>query len=380
MNDNRNIKHCVPSNNPKKSFDGSEQDNINKPKKKKRVKDIILIAVSLIIVTISLVSSGFVGVQQFYENPIFEDPDVSLPENPYFDEKVTTFLILGIDYEPGTTRAHLTDVNMLMCLDNEKKTMSFLQIQRDSYVGDLALSGKFNAIYGAGTKATGVGGVAAAIEEMFKINIDYYITMNMKGFREIVDAMGGIELEVPRTVSYGGYTIQAGKQTLTGKQAEIFVRVRKAYSDGDFGRMNAQRIFMAAMFEQFFKMKKSDMIPLIPPLLQKKYLTTNLSLKQMDLIMDVGKQVKKKDINIFSTGGVGQTINGHWSLLINQTELCDILNENFRPYSPKYTVEELNIRGGNLNQSTYQSEKKSLTGNDLKETETEEETTINDEQ
>ncbi|MCL2013870.1 MAG: LCP family protein [Oscillospiraceae bacterium] len=386
MNDNHNIwsdtdsekkagkskKNNMAVSNDIFSSTKMKNKNKGKPKKKRTAKELALIITSIVAIAASLATLGFLGAMYVWEGSLFAGGEGSL-NNPNANEDVTYFLVLGIDYEPGTDRGQLSDVTMMVCLDHKAKTMNFLQLPRDAYVGELASSGKINAIYGAGVQTRqdgregrGVQGVAYAFEEMFKINIDHYVVMQMDQFRDIVDSLGGVEVDVPKTVSYRGVTVPGGKQQLTGKQAEILVRVRKAYPSGDYGRMDAQRAFMAGMFKKLFTMKKSEMAAKARELF--KFVKTDLSLKQIDYFSDEVKKVKEKDVKFFTAGGAAGRINGLSSILLAQNELCDMLNENFRPYMEKYTVEQLNIRGDNYSNSYYASVKSGLVEEEEEET------------
>ena len=88
------------------------------------------------------------------------------------------------------------------------------------------------------------------VEQLTGMRIDHYISLNFAGFLNMVDAVGGVPMCIPKPLqdSYSGLNLQAGQQTLTGKQALAYVRAR--HIDSDFGRMQRQQRFLSAMAQR----------------------------------------------------------------------------------------------------------------------------------
>lgn len=184
---------------------------------------------------------------------IREDPDA-----------VTTFLIVGKD------RVALnTDVMILVSLHEEdgKYSADVLQIPRDTYCRDNSSNNKINAVFGTISSACdsavkeekikfGMEGLVSVLERNWLIKIDYWAIMDLDGFGDIVDAIGGVDMYVPFDMEYYDYSavppleinLKEGQQNLNGNQAEQFVRYRKGYSTGDLGRVDATKLFLTAFF------------------------------------------------------------------------------------------------------------------------------------
>lgn len=156
-------------------------------------------------------------------------------------------LILGKDRASG-----LTDVMMLASFDPTEKKISVMQIPRDTYA-DYGSSNhkKLN------TATKILGGeekLCDFISEAFGIGVDGYLSLELDAFREAVDAVGGVEMDIPKRLYYndpaqGLYIdIPAGKQVLDGRQAEMVIRFRGGYSRGDLDRLDMQKRFLAALF------------------------------------------------------------------------------------------------------------------------------------
>ncbi len=192
------------------------------------------------------------------------------------EEKVDSYNILVLGHDRA---AMLTDVFMLVNIDNRDNSVTIMQIPRDTWVSDhkgpdgsshYVATNKINAIFstyfnyhryndGLDTSAAydkALTSVADVLEENLFINIDYSVIMDLDGFQKIVDILGGVEMYVERPMTYqdpeqGLYiNIPAGYQTLNGHQAEGFVRYRKGYSTADLGRQNAQKQFMTALLNK----------------------------------------------------------------------------------------------------------------------------------
>ena len=162
-------------------------------------------------------------------------------EDPY------CLLVAGKDRASG-----LTDVLMLVSFDPQKSRISVMQIPRDTYA-EYGRSGhrKLNG-------ALGALGSPEALKNYFEsslgVDIDGYLTLDLDGFRKIVDAVGGVQIELDAPIYYKdplqklNISLEKGKQTLNGRQAEMFVRYRSGYANGDIGRLDAQKKFLAAFF------------------------------------------------------------------------------------------------------------------------------------
>lgn len=176
------------------------------------------------------------------------------------------FLVLGMDKE-----ASLTDVCMIVNFDTRSGRIALMQLPRDTFVcptdGVNNNTGKINELFAdhryarlrngeSEEKAYGgaLDDVTSLLERSLCVRINFSVIMDLEGFRGIVDAVGGVEMELPNALEYsdpeqGLYiNLPAGRQTLNGAQAEQFVRFREDYNQGDLGRVNAQKMFISAFF------------------------------------------------------------------------------------------------------------------------------------
>lgn len=173
-----------------------------------------------------------------------------------YSKNIINCLLCGIDSEDGTIDGGRADAMILLSLNKRKDTITLTSIMRDSYTF-INLGGtdgyyKLNAAYSLGGPAT----LVDTIENNYKIKIDKYICVDFSTFPKIIDALGGITLEVKqyeakyinRTTRY---TVDFGESvTLNGNEALVLSRIRHCDYDGDISRTARQRRIIEAIIDK----------------------------------------------------------------------------------------------------------------------------------
>lgn len=168
------------------------------------------------------------------------------------------FIILGLE-------DIRTDTMIFASFCPDTKKVSLVNIPRDTYIHrkgyNEAEQRKINSIYGD----HGVVGVKKTITHILNnVPIHHYITMDYEGVKNIIDGLGGVEVDVPFHMIYEDHTatpplyinIPPGKQMLNGKKSLDFLRYRKGnynrggYIDGDLGRIKAQQDFIKSFIDK----------------------------------------------------------------------------------------------------------------------------------
>lgn len=155
-------------------------------------------------------------------------------------------LLLGVDERPNDVGR--SDTMIVVTVNPAQKSVKMLSIPRDTYV----------EIYGRDKKdkinhSYAFGGVEMAVdtvERFLDIPIDYYVKVNMEGFKEIVDALGGVTIENDMELTHGKYHFPKGKIELTGKETLVFSRIRYEDPRGDFGRQIRQKQIIQAIINK----------------------------------------------------------------------------------------------------------------------------------
>lgn len=179
----------------------------------------------------------------------------------YREMTLTNLLIMGIDRQEGDQLAGQTDFLLLLTADRESRTLSLTHIDRDT-ITEIGTYGIFGDragtlttqiclahAYGA-TEDQRCGNTVQAVSDLFGgIVIDGYIAMDIGGIARLNEALGGVTVTLEDDFSRIDATMVPGKTlTLTGKQAEIFVRYRSDVANGtNENRMARQRTYLAAV-------------------------------------------------------------------------------------------------------------------------------------
>lgn len=218
------------------------------------MKHKLWIAVFAVVVIVGLVGGGiYFGVSRSVEAPF----DYGFRSNEPI-EVIQNFVVAGVDAD-GTR----TDLILLCCYDFSDDSLDVLQIPRDTKVATKRPDKKINSAYGTNRKTEAL---FDDIQSLTGVRPEKYITVTFEGFRKLIDAIGGVEVEVPSRMYYTDpeqnlvIDLQAGKQILDGRHAEMFMRFRQnndgsGYANGDVDRLAVQQKFYQAVQEKLLSVK-----------------------------------------------------------------------------------------------------------------------------
>lgn len=262
------------------------------------------------IVIIALLTAGIVkAISSIGLSTFLEFAGDKLQTDPY---NHTNFLILGTagkEHEGG----NLTDTMIVASLDNDNKLITMISIPRDLYVKDEEIgNSKINEVYYKAktylnSSSKGVERLKEKIEEMMGIPIHYWVTINFDGFKELIDALGGIDIYVedaiydpyyPKdgTFDYETFSISAGQHHLDGETALKYARSRKTTSD--FDRANRQQQIIYAVKEKALETETILDLEKIKELLNtiKSNIETNIKVKEILTLGAFAKDFKPENI------------------------------------------------------------------------------------
>lgn len=281
-----NVVPVLPEGNPySRAAAGGDYAQDRRRKKRKRIALGALAAV--LVLALGGVGMAFAYINQIESN-FSEDitPEVqeALEKPADYDGGTFYMLLMGTDkskerekgeYAGDTFRS---DSMILTRVDPENKKVTMVSLHRDT---ETEIEGygmqKLNASYAFG----GPAGAIKAVSQMAGVPISHYAEINFDGFKDVVDALGGIEVDVPMEIDdkrAGGH-VDAGKQTLNGDQALILCRARHAYDeygDGDRYRAANQRLVLGAIAKKILSSDVATMASTIEALSQ--YVTTDFKI------------------------------------------------------------------------------------------------------
>lgn len=169
------------------------------------------------------------------------------------DKDIINILLLGIDRRSKFETGFRTDIMILASLNKKTNKVTLISVPRDLWYG----GGRINAYY----MRYGFEGMQNAFEEITGMRPDRYVLTDFEDFSWIVDAMGGIPVDVEVTFTDSNYPVDAtkgyqtvtfikGPELMTGERALIFSRSRKGDNDnGDWGRMKRQHLLLKGMVD-----------------------------------------------------------------------------------------------------------------------------------
>ena len=215
-----------------------------------------------------------------------------------------TILLMGIDStDEALTKNAIANGDTLILITFNPKTLNatMLSIPRDSYVPISCWSGRpENKITHAA--AYGNDCMINTIEDYFDTKIDYYAKINFKGLVKLVNAVGGVEVDVPKDLCTDDSSretevcIQEGHRVLNGEEALVFARNRKQLANGDFGRAQHQQEIIMALVNKMKEIKDVSTFMKILDTISNS-LDTNLTTKQILSFYDIGKDIIKRSLS-----------------------------------------------------------------------------------
>ncbi len=242
-----------------------------------------------------------------------------------------------------------TDTMLLLRFDPEAKKLTVLSIPRDTrtYVEGYGLT-KINAANAHGGPALSAKAISDLLEG---VGIDRYIRVNVQGVQQLVDALGGVTVYVPKDMKYKDdsqhlyINLKEGKQHLDGEKALQFLRFR--YDKyGDVGRVQRQQTLMRALMEQALNPTTVGRLPKILSVIQS-HIDTNLSVEELVALVGFAGQTDRSNVQMLMVpgdfNGSGHQDVSYW--LPNQRRIQQMMAQYFdQGYSETVDVDREYLR------------------------------------
>lgn len=274
------------------SIQEDETVSAEKPKRKRKKWLIVLISILSVLVIVIGIPLGiavyFVKTNMKYKyNPITEVPQ-ELGFEEVKDERIINMALFGLDTRNPDSFSGRSDAIMILSVNTGTGKIKLISVMRDSFVPVDKQSGrvftKINSAYASGGPVLAI----KTLNKIFDLDISEYVSVNLFKLKDIIDAVGGIEIEVTENelqyLNAGVYEMcsilkvdhiphqvkKAGKQHLNGIQATSYARIRYASNaEGtrdDYGRTDRQRYIMEQMFKKVVVMEKAKYTKLVKPI------------------------------------------------------------------------------------------------------------------
>lgn len=235
------------------------------------------------------------------------------------DNKSLNILLLGVDQRTGDKGR--SDTMILMSLNPKTNSMAMLSIPRDTYVNIPGRGmDKINHAYAFGDTELSV----QTVEEAFNLPVHFYAKVNMEGFKQGIDAIGGVTIQNDQEFSQGGNQFSKGTVHLNGTQALDYIRMRKNDPRGDLGRNDRQRrVIMAAINEaaSFSSITKiGSMLDILGGNVK-----TDLTMDNMQTLFKDYRSARN-NVKTIEIKGTGKTLD-KWYYMVTDEEFNRVHNE-----------------------------------------------------
>ena len=289
--------------------------------KNKILKIVLLVLMFVTIITAFRIIKGMVGGMKRGLDNSFSGEDLGegnkiQQKNP--DELL--FVFAGVDDDGSKTNTR-TDTLMLVLMNKKNKTIDIISIPRDTRVyieGDLD---KINAAHSYG----GIDETIKTIRTFLNIDLDYYMQVSFQSVVDIIDAMGGVDINVSEDIA-DAMEIDSGIHKFNGEEALAYVRFRKGYANADIGRISTQQDFMVQLIKQMLKPKNIIKLPKIYSKTSSK-IDTNISNGTLLSFAFAFRSISKAEINTYTIPGEGEMIDGISYYVAYEQKTIDLRNQ-----------------------------------------------------
>lgn len=229
------------------------------------------------------------------------------PEPVGLQSEPFSVILLGNDQRENEPAR--SDSMILAVIRPKESNVLLVSVPRDTYV-DIVGKGKKDKI----THAFAFGGSEMArdtMEALLDAKIDYYASINFKGLKDVIDAMGGVELPIGKDIVNKGkdheiFTVKANKPIYSGQEALNYVRYRE---DSDFNRTKRQQVFLDAAAKRLMQIGQIGKVPELIEIMGDNFQTD----MHPKFIIALAKQLltgSKPEITSFTIMGEGMRLNG----------------------------------------------------------------------
>ncbi|EGO5074362.1 LytR family transcriptional regulator [Enterococcus faecalis] len=251
------------------------------------MRKIIILVVSLFLLLLSV--SCIVTIKVYHDveevatSVYNENSELKGSSNNLNSNKPFSILLLGIDTgNYGRVDKGRSDTIMVGTVNPKTQKTTIISIPRDAYVEIVGqhIWDKINHSYAFG----GISMTVNTINKLLGIQLNYYVSVNMKGLEDLVDVLGGIKINNQISFTQNGCTFKKGTITLNGKESLAYSRMRYADPEGDYGRQKRQRLVVEAILNKLLNISTifsyTDLLSI-----GKNNIETNITFKEMKKVL-----------------------------------------------------------------------------------------------
>lgn len=254
-------------------------------------------------------------------------------------------LVSGLDDDNGGS-----DTNILVRFDVPNERIDLVSLPRDTLLHNEYRNNKLNFAYAKG----GTELLMSQIENLLGIPVDFYVTVNLKGFIALVDQIDGVDFDIPINMDYDDpyqdlhIHFTKGPRHLNGQEAMEVVRFRHnndgtGYGTEDIGRIGTQQAFLKAVAKQLLQVGNVKNIPALVDIFYT-YVKTDLTTGNLVWLGNEALNIGTENIHFATLPGDGSGYYNKQSVYVLDAQAtCDLVNEALNPYNEALTLEDMDI-------------------------------------
>ena len=254
-------------------------------------------------------------------------------------------LVSGLDDDNGGS-----DTNILVRFDVPNMRIDLVSLPRDTLLHNEYRNNKLNFAYAKG----GTELLMEQIENLLGVPVDFYVTVNLKGFIALVDQIDGVDFDIPINMDYDDpyqdlhIHFTKGPRHLNGQEAMEVVRFRHnndgtGYGTEDIGRIGTQQAFLKAVAKQLLQIGNVKNIPALVDIFCT-YVKTDLTTGNLVWLGNEALNIGTENIHFATLPGDGSGYYNKQSVYVLDAQAtCDLVNEALNPYNEALTLEDMDI-------------------------------------
>ncbi|KKB35934.1 LCP family protein [Bacillus thermotolerans] len=311
----------------------TDRQRMQKKQRKRKKRRLVAFFILLPLVFLAFTAAGYGAFLYNKAETVLTDSyaDDGREKSPLRDAEVhplndnISILFIGLDESEVREKKDLSrsDALMLVTLNVEEKSIKLLSIPRDSYayVPAMGYKTKINHAHAYG----GPPATIEAVEELMEVPVDYYVRMNFYAFMDVVDALGGIQYDVPFAISeknshdiHNAIQLEPGYQKLNGEEALALARTRQY--DNDIERGKRQQELLQAVIKKALSFNSITKYDEILEAVGTN-MRTNMTFSEMKSLISYGSGGKLDYESLTLVGDNGEMSNGAYIYVLDEVEL-----------------------------------------------------------
>ena len=266
-------------------------------------------------------------------------------------EGVYTFLVAGLDTVSGNT-----DALILVTFDTTSGQISCLSIPRDTAVDVPWDLKRICSVYStSASTGGGIEGLKTKVSQLTGVYPDYYLVADLEAVAQLVDALGGVEFDVPQDMDYDDewqdlhIHLEEGRQVLDGEAAVGLISYRR-YAEGDIQRIQVQQDFLGALARKCLSLESWSQVLDLAGIFTE-YVETDLPTGSLLWFAQQAMGLNENDLQFFTIPGnlFGSAWSGVYGdqsyVFADPGATAGLVNQHFNPYTQPISSSDLHIMG-----------------------------------